>query len=460
MLNTKLTPHREYLLADTAGQKLFLALSLRPDPDAAKTRPQLAIAFVVDTSGSMREVVTEPTERTGQTTVVDGATYEVVRGAKSKIELVTEALQGILGDDTLEDDDRIAIVGFDDQARVIAPFTPARERRRLQSSADTLGQYSGGTRMGAGMREGLRLLSSETGSRRMVLLTDGHTFDEDLVKSLVADLRAQRVSVTTVGVGDTNEDLLIDLTDKTQGNLVDVVPDNQNPQPPAVRASELPAAFLGDVKKAASEVVTDLSLNVMTVRDVSIDRITRVYPVQSEVEVGEQPFFLGSAAAGDETVFVIEFTLPKRPPARMRLAQLGLSYQVPGADYRGELPPMDVVVEFTNDEARAAQIDPQVMQRVQQRNVEQLIKRATREAQTDPEQAAKTIALAKSMTVRLGNDVMTQALDRAENELQSSKTISLNTAKTLKIGAKTQTLRMDQSDDLPSDDDIRKMTGA
>ncbi len=460
MLKTQLTPHREYLLADTPGQKLFLALSFRPDPDAARARPQLSVAFVVDTSGSMREVVTEPTQRTGRTTVVDGETYEVVRGAKSKIDLVVDALQGILKDDALEDTDRLAIVGFDDRARVVAPFTAASDRNRLRGAADQLKQYSGGTRMGAGMREALDLLGSETGNRRMVLLTDGHTFDEDLVKSLVDDLRQQRVSVTTVGVGDTNADLLIDLTDRTQGNLVDVVPDNENPQPPAVRASDLPRAFLSDVQQAASEVVTDLTLNVMTVKDVSIDRITRVYPVQSEVDVSEQPFLLGNAAANDETVFVVEFTLPQRPAARMRLAQLGLSYQVPGADYRGELPPLDVIVEFTYDEARAAQIDPQVMQRVQQRNVEQLIKRATREAQTDPEQAAKTIALAKSMTVKLGNDVMTQALDRASDELQSSKTISLNTAKTLKIGAKTQTLRMDQSSDLPSDDDIRKMTGA
>ena len=65
---------------------------------------------------------------------------------------------------------------------------------------------------------------------------------------------------------------------------------------------------------------------------------------------------------------------------------------------------------------------------------------------------------ARAMTQRLGNGAMTQALDRAIGELGSSKTISLGTAKTLKIGAKTQTLSSDAA--LPSDEDIRRMTGA
>jgi Ca-activated chloride channel family protein len=54
---------------------------------------------------------------------------------------------------------------------------------------------------------------------------------------------------------------------------------------------------------------------------------------------------------------------------------------------------------------------------------------------------------------------MTQALDRAIGEVRDGKTLSLGTAKTLKIGAKTQTLRAGEQS-LPSDEEIRKMTGA
>lgn len=463
MLDVAITAHREYLAAHTPSQKLFLVLKVRPQMQAADTRPDLAVAFVVDTSGSMREVVTEPQERTGQSYFADGKHYELVRGAKSKLDIVIEALRGILTDpDTLVDRDRLALIHFDDRAGVVVPFTEVRDRQKLLSAAEELTRFSGGTHMGAGMREAIRLLMREAGSKRMILLSDGQTFDEDLVRSVSEELFQNRIPLTAIGVGDDwNESLLTEVADRTQGQVMDVVPDIQNPQPPSIRASELPQRILGDIQKAGKEVVTDLTLSVRAVRDVTVDRITRVYPLQSEVDTAQHPYQLGNAEAGDETVFVLEFTLPSRPPARMRLAQLGVTYQVPGANYRGELPPQDVVVEFTQNEALAAQINQEVMRYVQQRNIERLIKQATMEARTNPAQAQKTMELARSMTVKLGNSVMTQALDRAMGELGSSKTISVGTAKTLRIGSKTQTMKMgDDPSGIPSEEEIRRITGA
>ncbi|MDQ3398768.1 MAG: VWA domain-containing protein [Deinococcota bacterium] len=463
MLEPTLTPHREYLLAQIPGQRLFLALKLRPQAEAAAARPQLSVAFVVDTSGSMREVVTEPTHRTGRTETVDGKTYEVVKGAKSKMEVVMASLRGILSSDLLHEGDRLALVKFDDHAEVLVPFTPAGERSRLLAAVESLSRYSGGTLMGAGMAEGLTLLEGESGSKRMMLLTDGQAFDEDVVRDTGDRLAQARVPVTAIGVGEEwNEELLTNLTDRTQGKPFYVVPDTENPQPPAVRMSDLPKEILSDLAHTAKEVVTNINLMVRTVKEVTLLRITRVFPVQNEVDKASQPYFLGSAEAGDATVFVMEFTLPARPPARMRLAQLGLSYEVPGADYRGEVAPLDVVVEFTQNESVAAQLNSEVMGWVQQRNIDGLIRQATVQAQSDPAQAQKTMELARAMTVRLGNGVMTQALDRAINELSSSKTISLGTAKTLKIGAKTQTVKVgdQEGSKLPSDEEIRRMTGA
>ncbi len=460
MLEAKMRPHREFLLAGTPGQKLFVMLNLRPNAEARQARPNLSVVFVVDTSGSMREVVTEPTERTGQTTFVDGQRYEVVRGAKNKLELVTEALRGIVSSDLIRPEDRLALVKFDDLADVLVPFTPATDRSRLLDAIGRLDWYSGGTQMGAGMQAGVKLLSGESGSRRMVLLTDGQAFDALLAQEQAGVLSGMQVPVTTIGVGDeVNTELLTDITDKTQGQPIDVVPDNQNPQPPAVRASELPGALLGDLKQAASEVVTNVALSVRAVKDVVLERVTRVQPTQTEVARTGGALALGNVEAGAGATYILEFTLPDRPAARMRLAQLGLTYQVPGANYRGEIPPLDVVVEFTGDEAMAARVDGEVMQWVQQRNIESLVAQATREAAQNPEQAARTLEQARSMTQRLGNGAMTQVLDRAIGELGSSKTISLGTAKTMRLGAKTQTLKSSEGG-LPSDEEIRKMTGA
>lgn len=461
MLEATLQSHRNYLLANAPGQKLFLALKLRPDGEAIGARPQLAVAFVVDTSGSMREVVTQPTGFTGQKVRVDGKDYELVKGAKNKMDIVVEALQNLLQSPLLQPTDRLALIKFDDNAQVVQDFVPAAQKATLLAAAERLTRYSGGTHMGAGMKEGLRQLQGEEGSRRLLVLTDGQTFDEPLVEQVTSQLAQAHIPVTAIGVGDEwNDELLTQITDQTQGKPYHVVPDNQNPQPPSLKATELPQAILGELQQAAVEVVTNIALSVKTVKEIVLDRITRVYPTQTEVGLQNMPYPLGNAAAKDSAVFILEFTLPARPASRLRLAQLGLSYEVPGKGYRGEIPPLDVVVEFTTNEALAAQIDPQVMQWVQQRNIEMLIKQATAEAGSDPTKAAKTLELARNMTVKLGNSAMTQALDRAVGELKSSKTISLGTQKTLKIGAKTQTLKVDAGSELPSDEEIRKITGA
>ena len=460
MLNTEIQFHREYLLANTSGQKLFVLLEARATGEALAARPALSVVFVVDTSGSMREVVTEPTENTGETRFVDGKTYEVVRGGKHKLQLVTDALRGIISSDLIRAEDRLALVKFDDTAETLVPFTPAADSARLLAAVERLDWYSGGTQMGAGMTKGAELLEQENGSRRMVLLTDGQTVDALIVQQQADRLASMQVPVTTVGVGDeVNTELLTQITDRTQGQPIDVVPDNQHPQPPAVRTSDLPAALLGDIKQAASEVITNVALTIRAVKDVMLDRVTRVHPTQTEVNKSDGPFPLGNVEAGTGATYILEFTLPARPAARMRLAQLGLTYQVPGANYRGEIAPMDIVVEFTSDESLAARIDPGVMQWVQQRNIEGLVTQASREAQNNPEQATRLLEQARSMTQRLGNGAMTQVLDRAIGELGSSKTISLGTAKTMRLGAKTQTLKSG-SDDLPSDEEIRRVTGA
>src|SRR4030095_527348 len=55
MLSVDVRSHRPYLRASAGGQKLFLMLKLLPSPEAARARPNVSLAVVVDTSGSMRE---------------------------------------------------------------------------------------------------------------------------------------------------------------------------------------------------------------------------------------------------------------------------------------------------------------------------------------------------------------------------------------------------------------------
>ena len=72
MLNVSITPHREFLPADTPDQRLFIMLKLRPTQEVAQTRPSTTFVFLIDTSGSMYEIVAGDFQPTGETYMQDG----------------------------------------------------------------------------------------------------------------------------------------------------------------------------------------------------------------------------------------------------------------------------------------------------------------------------------------------------------------------------------------------------
>ena len=449
MIQVNLTPHRGFLRASPEGstetQKLFLLAQLTPTTTA---RAPLALTFVVDTSGSMREKV---------------------EGGKNKLELVTQALSSLVQSSDLTSSDQVAIVQFDDDASTLTNLTS--DRGRLAQAVDALRKHSGGTMMGLGMLEALTNVASGSKNKRMMLLTDGATFDEDACRAVTGTYVAQGITITSLGVGDEfNEDLMGEISDRTGGRVIHVVAKNANP-PASVLASDLPTVLGDEFRRAASEVITNLEFTLRGVKGVTLDRVTRVYPFLAEIDLarfeGGAKAKAGNLEASTQTAFLLELTLPPRPPAKVRIAQIGLTFDVPGEGTRGEIPPTDVVVEFTFDENQTAAVNPEVMGYVQQRNLEGLVKQAAQEAQSNPNQAAKTIEIARQMTVRLGNSAMTVALDQAKAELEQTKGISSGTAKTIKMGAKTQTIKVGGPNDggapsggLPSDEEIRKLTGA
>ena len=441
MFDVKIIPHRSYLMADTPDQKLFIELKLNCDKKAV-LKSSLAAAFVVDTSGSMREVT----------------------GGNSKISILIDGLKKIINSSKLKNTDRISIIKFDDTAKVLLPFANVEEKNKttINAAIEDLTNYSGGTSMGSGLKEAFNLISKEKGNRRIIVLTDGQTSDEDLAKEISAELAKENIPVTAIGIGDEwNENLITYITDQTQGKPFYAVTDGSGGGISlniAINSTEIPEVMINELESAVNEIVTGLSLSINTAKDVQVDKITRVYPEVSEVDLAVKPHSLGNINAEGEMVFIIEATIPERKPLKSRLMQLSLTYDVPNADYRSENPPEDIIVEFTTDESKASFINQEVMQWVQQRNVGVLLERAITESVQNPENASKTLDTARRMTLKIGNGVMSKLIEQAQNEIKDNKTISLGMSKTLKIGAKTKTVKIDGREGL-SDEQIRKMTG-
>lgn len=337
MLNVAIAPHREFLPADAVGQKLFLMLKLRPAKEVASTRPSTTFAFVIDTSGSMYEAVIGDPQPTGIIFQSDGKEYEAVTGVESKIDIVIQSLLNLIRSGSLNQSDRISIVQFDDQASTIIGLTPATEVTQLENAIAKLSSFSGGTRMGLGMRQALDMLSSQSMTcRRILLFTDGQTFDDDQCRELAKQFATSNIPITALGVGEYNEELLIPLSDVTGGRLLHVVP--ENPIGTQVGITDLPKAIAEEFSQAQQEVITNLAMTVKTVKGVNLTRLVRAYPSQAEFPLTQEPYPIGNASGNDETVFILEFTIDSRAASRVRIAQLGLTYDVPGHNRRGELP--------------------------------------------------------------------------------------------------------------------------
>jgi Ca-activated chloride channel homolog len=211
--------------------------------------------------------------------------------------------------------------------------------------------------------------------------------------------------------------------------------------------------------------VTDVQATVSVVKGVTLDSLTRVYTSLSEVPLTRPPYRLGNIVWDEYTVFVIEFTVAgiARPASRARLAQVGLTGHVPGLGRRDELPPHDLFVTFTTDEAATTAIDQEVMGYVQQKNMDRMVQGAMQQATVDPGRARQTLQVAMGMTQRIGNAAMTLMLHNALDELNKTGTISVHTRKTVALGGRTKTVKAGSTMPLEgglSQEEIRTLTGA
>jgi Ca-activated chloride channel family protein len=149
----------------------------------------VSLAVVIDVSGSMNE--------------------------GGKITAVRHALARML--ETLDPNDRIALVTFSDDAHLALPLTPVGSARPLiQGAIDQL-YAGGGTNIHAGLREGVAVaLGTRSDNARVVFLSDGLasaglTGRSDILHA-ASPLLTRHISITTIGtLHDANQEANIAL---------------------------------------------------------------------------------------------------------------------------------------------------------------------------------------------------------------------------------------------------------
>jgi Ca-activated chloride channel homolog len=185
--------------------KRLLPVTLEPRRPRQGAREPLALFLVIDRSNSMGY-----NSRIG--TLRDG---EKLRYAK-------EAALAVIRQ--LKDQDLVGVIAFDSQPHEISPLKPLHENRAdLEDLVPRLVENGGTDFYDALVSAREQLLASRVNRRHIILLTDGDTNRAAPVeyRALVKDLAADKISVTTVRVGDNtvNLKLLQDLSTQTGGEF-------------------------------------------------------------------------------------------------------------------------------------------------------------------------------------------------------------------------------------------------
>lgn len=204
-IHTDLAPSRFGGVADglRPAERWMLRVVIRGKEVARSERQPLALTFVIDVSGSMRQ--------------------------ENRLELVKHSLRLLVAE--LDARDSIALVAFSNEARLVLPMTSAAQRGIVESAIHGL-STGGGTNAEAGLKLGYevaRASLSRAAHSRVVLLSDGVAnigqTDQDRINADVRRHREAGIFLNTVGVGlgNHNDLFLEQLANKGDGlcNYID-----------------------------------------------------------------------------------------------------------------------------------------------------------------------------------------------------------------------------------------------
>ncbi|HVM00742.1 MAG TPA: VWA domain-containing protein [Egibacteraceae bacterium] len=174
---------------DTPLEDLLPVFARVTDP---QRRPEVAQAFVVDTSGSMAACHCRPE--------AVGAGAELTQGGVVKTEIGKEAVARAI--EMLDAQDQVGVLAFDTSSEWVLPLQHVPDQDTVDAGLARL-HPGGGQDMGAAIREaiaGLRDVDAKL--RHIVLFTDGWTENHGPLLAAAEEAREAGITLSTVGTGE------------------------------------------------------------------------------------------------------------------------------------------------------------------------------------------------------------------------------------------------------------------
>jgi len=397
---------RPFLAATNTPQVAYALLEVVPSQVVAQVRMPVNVSFVLDRSGSMK-----------------GEKMERVRQATS------------MAINLLDRQDIASVVIFDHRTEVLVPAAPVSDRRAVQDRISRI-RDAGGTKIAPALEKGLREIEKDRGGaiRRLVLLTDGQTENEDDCLRRAEDAGRMGVPITALGIGkDWNEDLMIEIANRS-GGTADYI----------ARPDEITEYFQNTVQRAQNAAVQNSALNLRLVQGITPRAVWQVIPLINNL--GYRPISdrdvsvpLGELETGQGRTLLVELLVDPRPVGSYRVGQAEVAYDVPALGLAAEKTRADVMLTFTADQGQLSQVNPGVMNIVEKVSAFKLQTRALQDLQTgDVAGATQKLKSAVTRLLSQGETELAQTMQQEISNLEQGGQLSSEGQKTIKFqGRKT-----------------------
>ncbi|MDP9033250.1 MAG: VWA domain-containing protein, partial [Myxococcota bacterium] len=182
-----------YGLGGWAHTPVERLLPVRMDSEKRHDEPEVAMALVIDRSGSMTGLPLEMAKQAAKATA-----------------------------DTLAPDDLLEVIAFDSQPTRVVRMSPAKHRARIQADIARI-QAGGGTEIFSALDAAYQALSTTRAKKKhVILLTDGQA-PQAGIRDLAQAMAAETITVTAVGLGaGIDEGLLRTISDVGGGRFYKV----------------------------------------------------------------------------------------------------------------------------------------------------------------------------------------------------------------------------------------------
>ena len=245
--------------------------------------------------------------------------------------------------DTLTDLDCVSVVGFSDTVQVLLPSQNVRDKAAVKRAVDQL-RAAGATNvheaLTVGHREALRNFSADR-VNRILFLSDGEAtagvLEDDRILALADAARQDGIAVSTLGVGEEYDEVLLGGLARRGGGNHYFIPD----------AAAIPKIFEAEMAKIKAVVAKNARFVITPTDDTQVRMLNQRY----RCETGERDFvvYLDEMERGRPQATILEVEVSARQAGNFVPARIALKYDDMPNNRNNETVTAELSLQYVTD---------------------------------------------------------------------------------------------------------------